>query len=207
MTRFGWWWRQTSNSVTSGPDQSCCFLLLLFSRSLLHWESSLRDECGCFLQFLLGRKIGSNKNNYKKTLVGAKGIDPDNSVTFQKRRPSSAWSRPGARHWERWRPLSWPVAAGCGHETDYFIRTGPNRRKTKLAPSPTCNCGQTAEHVLQKMPACADSTTKRVPNSIPAAHQTLQQQGHRRGGSSRAEPSLAESSLAEPSARPALVVV
>ena len=54
-------------------------------------------------------------------------------------------------------------------------------RKTKLAQSPTCNCGledQTAEHNnTAEMPASAESETKGVANSSPAAHQTLRQQG------------------------------
>ena len=86
------------------------------------------------------------------------------------------------------------VALGCGHGGSRLwswwswwqqvvvmrLRTDHNRlnaqmlREMKLAPSPTCTCGledQTAEHILQTMPASADSETTRViANSSPCSY-------------------------------------
>ena len=88
------------------------------------------------------------------------------------------------------------VEAGCGHSGSRLwswwswwqqavvtrLHTGQNRlnatcskkkEEKKLAPSPTCNCSlgdQTAEHILQRMPASADSKNKCVANGSPVIY-------------------------------------
>ena len=56
-----------------------------------------------------------------------------------------------------------------------ILRTGHSRlnahmfKKTKLAPSPTCNCGpedQTAEHILQRCPLLQTIRTKVWPTAV-----------------------------------------
>ena len=132
---------------------------------VLHWVPA---HCG----------LPGNEKAEELTELGAKGRQQDNSIIFQEKKTliREALGQGIEFHFLHW----WqPVVV-------MRLRTGHNRlnahmfSKKKPAPSPTCNCGledQTAEHVLQRCPASADSKDKCVANGSPDTHQTQRQQG------------------------------
>eukprot|EP00745_Piridium_sociabile_P016173 TRINITY_DN24024_c0_g3_i4.p1 TRINITY_DN24024_c0_g3~~TRINITY_DN24024_c0_g3_i4.p1 ORF type:complete len:165 (+),score=34.32 TRINITY_DN24024_c0_g3_i4:54-548(+) len=103
--------------------------------------------------------------------LGARGIQPDNSVSFTERRTLvKAALRPTATRdpyhlLERWQQVA-----------IMRLRTGHCRlnchmfRKLKLTPSPTCQCGredQTPVHILQTCPLFQGLRVKVWPTATP----------------------------------------
>ncbi|KAK7087637.1 hypothetical protein V1264_021661 [Littorina saxatilis] len=133
------------------------------------WEVADAPEAPRFLRYNLG--IPGNERADELAKEGAVEDQPENSVSFSEQKTIiKALMRP------RTNRDDYHTTSREQQVNLIRLRTGHNRlnphmnRKFKLAPSPTCACGQedqTAEHILQRCPSLDEERKEVWPSPTP----------------------------------------